>query len=316
MSLLSEAKLIANRANAQKSTGPRTPAGKARVRLNALRHGIFASDVLIRAGEGAEDAEAFKALCAALTNDLAPAGALEALLVEKLAVIVWRWRRVLRYELGAIRRWADEAVTDWRKEQYQLYLLTKPESEEFYNPYLTPPRWTHTENLEAEFERARARAEALAEADPLASPHEELVWLLAEACERENLDVKRLLGLQGGGDWSDVDLGKVDRQAVARLFAALCAAWETEPGEAWDKLRAWHRYELEKAREALEIRRRAEERVRMLTALPDAEALEKIMRYETHLAREFARTLEQLERAKALGVVGLFCKNDLPTSHI
>lgn len=314
---VSEAKLIANRANAKLSTGPRTPAGKARVRLNAIRHGIFASEALIRAGDGAEEGPAFEALLAALKDDLAPAGALEELLVEKLAVIVWRWRRVLRYELGEIRRWADEAVTDWRKKQYELYLLTKPSREELYNPYLnpTPLKWKHTEDLEAEFERARSRAEALAEADPLASPKEELVWVLAEACERENLDVKRLLGLQGG-DWSDCDLGKLDREAPARLFAALCKAWGTEPGEAWERLRARQMCELENARGALEIRRRAEERARMLTALPSAEVLDKIMRYEAHLAREFARTLEQLEKAKALRVVGLFCKNETPKSHI
>ena len=33
------ASLAANRANAQKSTGPRTAGGKARARLNRLRHG-------------------------------------------------------------------------------------------------------------------------------------------------------------------------------------------------------------------------------------------------------------------------------------
>lgn len=35
-------KASANRANAQRSTGPRTPKGKARSALKALRHGILA----------------------------------------------------------------------------------------------------------------------------------------------------------------------------------------------------------------------------------------------------------------------------------
>ena len=37
-----EAFLAANRRNAQKCTGPRTPEGKARVSLNALKHGRYA----------------------------------------------------------------------------------------------------------------------------------------------------------------------------------------------------------------------------------------------------------------------------------
>jgi len=267
----------------------------------------LASEAVIRAGEGAEEAEAFETLLAELKDDLAPAGALEELLVEKLAVIVWRWRRVLRYELGAIREKADEAVAAWRKEQHEAYLRAKAMREEFpYSHRNDPPlkEWKHTEDLEAELEDARARAEALAEADPLANPREALVWVLAEACEREKLNVKRLLGLKGGGEWYDFDLGELDPQAPGRLFDALCKKWEAEPGEAWERLRAWQRYELEKAREALESRRQAEERVRMLAALPDGEALEKVMRYEAHLAREFARTLEQLEKARALGREG------------
>jgi hypothetical protein len=40
--MTSERKIAANRQNARKSTGPRTAAGKTRVRRNALRHGLAA----------------------------------------------------------------------------------------------------------------------------------------------------------------------------------------------------------------------------------------------------------------------------------
>ena len=43
--MTSEAKIAANRRNAQRSTGPRTALGKARVRRNALRHGLAAGVV-------------------------------------------------------------------------------------------------------------------------------------------------------------------------------------------------------------------------------------------------------------------------------
>ena len=44
---LSEAQLNANRANAQKSTGPRTPEGKQKSSLNAFRHGITAQVMIM-----------------------------------------------------------------------------------------------------------------------------------------------------------------------------------------------------------------------------------------------------------------------------
>ena len=50
---MSEKKLAANRANARKSTGPRTPEGKARASLNAISHGLFCKD-LVLPGESQE----------------------------------------------------------------------------------------------------------------------------------------------------------------------------------------------------------------------------------------------------------------------
>src|SRR5262245_26838844 len=48
----SEAQLNANRANAQKSTGPRTPAGKLRSSLNNYQHGRRARSLLIPGESG------------------------------------------------------------------------------------------------------------------------------------------------------------------------------------------------------------------------------------------------------------------------
>jgi len=44
--MVSDKQLAANRANAQRSTGPRTPEGKAIARYNALTHGILARAVI------------------------------------------------------------------------------------------------------------------------------------------------------------------------------------------------------------------------------------------------------------------------------
>ena len=97
---ISEKKLEANRRNAQRSTGPRTEAGKKQSRRNALNHGIFASVLLV---EGVEDSHAYKKFLQDLRREWNPAGELEELLVEDLATLEWRRRRALQWERRIIR---------------------------------------------------------------------------------------------------------------------------------------------------------------------------------------------------------------------
>ena len=94
--MTSEGKAEANRRNAQKSTGPRTPGGKAAVRLNALRHGLLSKEVLLPG----EDGEALGELGDRLWAELQPVGELENLLVGRVVAAVWRLRRLGRVEAG------------------------------------------------------------------------------------------------------------------------------------------------------------------------------------------------------------------------
>ncbi len=75
--------------------GPKTQQGKARVRLNAVRHGLCASSPVIDGVEQVEDWEAHRA---ALLKDLAPVGYLETLVAERIASLFWRLDRVAPYE--------------------------------------------------------------------------------------------------------------------------------------------------------------------------------------------------------------------------
>ena len=86
--------ITANRANARRSTGPRTDAGKARSRLNAWKHGISAEQIVIVD----EDPADFEALRAELWREWQPVGALEIVLLDRLAVYEWRLRRVPGFE--------------------------------------------------------------------------------------------------------------------------------------------------------------------------------------------------------------------------
>src|SRR5215216_7579147 len=93
--MASRKQIQANRQNALKSTGPKTPEGKDTARLNATKHGLLSQEVL-----PGEDEEARKELAERLRAELQPVGEMESLLVEKIIDAVWRLRRLRRVETG------------------------------------------------------------------------------------------------------------------------------------------------------------------------------------------------------------------------
>jgi hypothetical protein len=102
----SDKQIEANRLNAQRSTGPRTPAGKGRVSLNALKHGLTGRDVVLP-NENPDDFESFRA---DLLSSLNPQGALEGVLAEKIVAEAWRLRRVPIFEATLHRRGCKELL--------------------------------------------------------------------------------------------------------------------------------------------------------------------------------------------------------------
>jgi len=81
----SERKAQSNRRNARKSTGPKTAQGKAWSRLNAVKHGILASQAVLTTVEGRDEREAFERLVDGLAHDFAPVGTFEQVLVQQIA---------------------------------------------------------------------------------------------------------------------------------------------------------------------------------------------------------------------------------------
>ncbi len=94
----SERKAASNRRNSRKSTGPRTARGKSRSRLNALKHGVLASQAVIATCEGRAERRAFEELVEGFALDFCPVGTFEQVLVQQIAACVWRQGRLLRFE--------------------------------------------------------------------------------------------------------------------------------------------------------------------------------------------------------------------------
>ncbi len=91
---MTDKQLAANRANAQKSTGPKTPEGKRRSSLNASRHYLTGKIHVATL----EDSAAFEAHCGAYLEALAPVGIIESDLAREIAEDRWRLKRARSLE--------------------------------------------------------------------------------------------------------------------------------------------------------------------------------------------------------------------------
>ena len=115
----SEKQFAANRANAARSTGPRTEEGKARSRLNALKHGLLATEAANFGVEGEAARKTFEGLSDRLENYYRPRGPIEEILVQKIAITTWRLKRAMRFEARAIHEAGYRATIpyeDWPAE--------------------------------------------------------------------------------------------------------------------------------------------------------------------------------------------------------
>ena len=109
----SEARILANRENAKKSTGPRSDEGKARSRRNALRHGL--------AGDGAvlllEDEARLRERIAAWGECLGPRNALEEYLISRAALHSVKLDRATRVDAARILANVQRAEADFAPER-------------------------------------------------------------------------------------------------------------------------------------------------------------------------------------------------------
>ena len=102
--MTSTSRVQANRENAKRSTGPKTPEGKAASSKNATTHGLSSTFRVL----AHEDAAAFAALNDELKAEFKPATTHQKFLVEQMAQNRWRLERTRRYESIALEQLLGE----------------------------------------------------------------------------------------------------------------------------------------------------------------------------------------------------------------
>ncbi|MHC4571234.1 MAG: hypothetical protein ACYS0C_04055 [Planctomycetota bacterium] len=137
--MVSESQILANRRNAQKSTGPRTSEGKAAVSQNAVKHGLLARHDVI-SSESQADFDLYREKMLA---ELAPASPMESMLAERIVSLSWRLKRTGRIQNQAIDALnADQTSSPLAKLTQSLFFKNHDQPVPQVSPPLNPTRLT------------------------------------------------------------------------------------------------------------------------------------------------------------------------------
>ena len=99
----------ANRRNAQKSTGPRTPEGKAVSRFNAFKHGLHAESLVIPGEDPAE----LETLAQEYFEEYQPSTPTQRHYVQRLILCDWLRRRCLRIQAEVLTHLVNRHAKGW-----------------------------------------------------------------------------------------------------------------------------------------------------------------------------------------------------------
>jgi len=286
----SQKQLEANRKNAKRG-GVKTEEGKAIVKFNALKHGLLARETVVTVGDGAENPDEFNSLLEDLTAQFKPEGTLEEMLVEKIAVAYWRLRRACRCEVGLIRNELDRITDDFygrtildakTDEQIDSQIVQERESFESWKKDRNDLAQMHHEGrpLHGIYDR-QVNWDWLWEnlTDPFPQDEDDGTEDENDGEEWPPQKVRQYLNGQGG--WSDDDVWK-------GLI------------EVCDQRMEYHQRQiaaLEKQREQNKLRLDA---LRQLSSVPPEGAVDRLLRYEGAIERQFYKALNQLERLQRL----------------
>jgi hypothetical protein len=263
-----------------RATGPRTAGGKAIAAQNSITAGLFSCRPVIR---GAESEDEWNAYRSALVDSLAPANAMELALAERAALYLWRLRRVERYEAEAAADRLDRVERDAAPDEADgldsLRLAVAREEKTLARLIRLP---TLKDNSPVPSEEAHdiisLAASELDDVDETTItvpgvPGNVQIYSFFDWTAGLVRDVLTYLASLSSGSEQSWPDGK-------SLLAQLTDNAEHALSGAWDQVAAAER-------EADRLRRRR--------AFPPAKAMDKVIRAEAHLSRQFTSALHELE---------------------
>jgi hypothetical protein len=266
----------ANGRNARKSTGPKTPAGRAVSKMNAMKHGMLAKEVLVHGKYIKESDREFAALHQRLWKDLNPIGTQEEMLVDQIVTAYWRLRRALKAESGEIALSVDNGR--WERTHHDIMsttMLWGMSSDPVYSM-----RKSALGNFIMENQLKEVRASVEKEGE------------LTEAAIQSVI-------FQGEPYSLTKDLEKLRSQSQQNPEGLEATALRTRQKEqALAFLDRKLRFIAREKFECEEYEAKEEEARQAAAVLPSPDMLDKIIRYSTMLERQLCRAMNQLERVQ------------------
>ena len=279
---ISAKQLQANKENSKKG-GVKTAQGKAITKLNALKHGLLAKEIVIAVGDGAENPEEFNAILGDLKTQLQPEGTLEEILVEKIAVTYWRLRRAYRYEVGLIRNELDSVEDEYYGQQInkaddQIEQEIQENQEEVDN-------W---KKYAKQIQRMRKDGKPMEDTFELDEPwewlHDKVSYFLPrdEKGETQIFGAERLWGFcKNTKGW--------DENNCWEHLSQIC---EEKIVEYTDEIA-----DLGNQKEQNKLKLQV---IKKLGCIPSKEELDRLLRYEGAIEKQLYKAINQLERVQRL----------------
>jgi hypothetical protein len=270
-----------NQAAPRKATGPRAVREKKRSRSNALKHGLLSKFVLL-IGESEDE---YRSLSFGLQDYYQPQGKLESFLVERLTILLWRYRRFIHAENAEISREIFLVETEMRMQQADEALQLSRRA------MVSDGLVTHHDNLFV-IKEILETWKTLRQLITTGKFNDSILFF-----------INKLYGVNQYGKTPDlfrlafethfevVKLGntQVDQSKVSELKEGVISMIDGEI----ERYSALHEFRENIMKEKVFFKKRA-------AVIPSGGASDRLLRYETQLSREIDRTVNQLERLQGM----------------